>query len=137
MEWGEVLFGFDGRINRSTFWLKGVLPVMAITIVVAAALVAVTFLLLPEGAGFLAILGFVVLWLPLVWAQFAVATKRFHDIGASGWWCLALLVPYLGIGVILVLGLWPGSRGDNEYGPPQGSEDPWARSAPSHYPVGE
>jgi uncharacterized membrane protein YhaH (DUF805 family) len=44
--------------------------------------------------------------------------KRCHDRGKSGWWCLLLLVPFVGlIWAIIDLGILPGTVGPNEYGP--------------------
>ena len=44
--------------------------------------------------------------------------KRCHDRGKSGWWCLLLLVPFVGlVWAIIDLGILPGTVGANEYGP--------------------
>ncbi|WP_437678435.1 hypothetical protein [Sorangium sp. So ce131] len=32
MSWRQIWFSFEGRISRSTFWLKGVLPLYGIVI---------------------------------------------------------------------------------------------------------
>lgn len=56
----------------------------------------------------------------VVWV--ALTVRRLHDMNATGWLViiaiLVALVPYLGyLLVILVLGLWPGTKGANGYGP--------------------
>lgn len=47
----------------------------------------------------------------------AVATRRLHDIGKSGWWQLIGFVPLLGAIVLIVLFARDGATGLNEYGP--------------------
>jgi uncharacterized membrane protein YhaH (DUF805 family) len=50
--------------------------------------------------------------IPTLWMVFAIYTKRFHDIDKSAWWLFALLIP----GFPLVLGLLPGTEGNNRFG---------------------
>lgn len=134
MEWTDVLFSFDGRINRSTFWLKGVLRVVALALLGSAIFVAGAVVLDFAGVGpAVVVLAYIIVPL-MVWANLAVCAKRFHDLGLSGWFNLALFIPYLNVAVLLVLGLVPGNRGDNAYGSPQGVDpwggrDPWARKS--------
>lgn len=40
--------------------------------------------------------------------------KRCHDLNISGWWCLTLIVPILGLLFLFV----PGTKGGNRFGPP-------------------
>jgi len=48
----------------------------------------------------------------LIWCALAVQTKRWHDHGMSGTWCLMTLVPFLGpIVVFVVLGCTRGTYG--------------------------
>jgi len=42
------------------------------------------------------------------------AIKRCHDMGISGWWTIVGFIPF----VALVGVFWPGTRGDNRFGPP-------------------
>ena len=54
----------------------------------------------------------------LIWMEFALCIKRFHDHNSSGWWCLVLLVPAVGVVFFVVeLGMMRGTKGDNNYGP--------------------
>ena len=48
----------------------------------------------------------------------AVAIRRLHDGGRSGWWLLVSLVPILGPIALLVLMVLPGSPGANQFGSP-------------------
>ncbi len=47
----------------------------------------------------------------------AVAVRRLHDTGRSGWWYLISLVPSVGDIVLLVFMLLASTPGDNVYGP--------------------
>jgi uncharacterized membrane protein YhaH (DUF805 family) len=49
----------------------------------------------------------------------AVAVRRLHDIGKSGWYILVLIIPLVGIIWLLILLVREGDRGANAYG-----EDP-------------
>jgi len=52
----------------------------------------------------------------------AVAIRRLHDTGRSGWWILISLVPLIGTIVLLVFTVQDSQPGDNEYGPnPKGA----------------
>lgn len=46
----------------------------------------------------------------------AVAVRRLHDIGLSGWWLLLGLVPIIGGIVLLVLTVQDSKPGENQYG---------------------
>jgi uncharacterized membrane protein YhaH (DUF805 family) len=46
----------------------------------------------------------------------AVAVRRLHDTGRSGWWLLIGLVPLLGAIVLLYFLVQEGAAGDNPYG---------------------
>ena len=65
----------------------------------------------------------VALGLLLIWAQLALAAKRFHDVGKAGWFCLLLFVPLVGLIAFIYLLFARGEDRDNQYGP--------GRSAPS------
>ena len=62
---------------------------------------------------------------PLTWVymlallipNLAVAVRRLHDTGKSGWWLLIGLIPLVGWIVLIVFYCLEGQRGTNEYGP--------------------
>ncbi len=104
MSWGDIFFGFRGRINRKTYWAGSVLVGVAGFLFAALlAYLATGNPLAPEvwerpadksgiwGPVWLAYFGF------LVWPSTALAVKRFHDRGRPVWiwyiyYCLALVV---------------------------------------------
>ena len=110
---------FSGRTRRSGYWYA----------ILANFLVALVLSLLAWVVG---VLGTVlnlyelVALIPLI----ALAIRRLHDSGHSGWWYLLTLT---GIGSIVLL-VWfcQDSGPDNKYGPsPKGY-----RAAPGGYPAG-
>jgi uncharacterized membrane protein YhaH (DUF805 family) len=51
-----------------------------------------------------------------MWSSIAIAVKRWHDFGKSGWFQMLAIVPYAGILVEIILGFIPGTRGANRFG---------------------
>jgi uncharacterized membrane protein YhaH (DUF805 family) len=47
----------------------------------------------------------------------AVAVRRLHDVGKSGWFLLIGLIPLIGFIWLLVLFLTEGKPGENKWGP--------------------
>ena len=114
----DALLQFEGRVNRATFWVTWLGIAAA---VMAAGLGAAVFL--PDAVNrgnslttlIAAVLIFVFAML-FTFLSFANQAKRWHDIGQSAWWTLLTFVPGIGLIVLLVLGLLPGTEGPNKYG---------------------
>jgi uncharacterized membrane protein YhaH (DUF805 family) len=109
-------FRFDGRIGRIPY-LAGVVAAACVGFWVYWIVLALVH---ESGAA-------VAFWLalPLVlWITWAVSLKRAHDFNRSWGTALGLivlgLVPYIGVLSGLVMLAWPGTAGDNEYGPGTG-----------------
>ena len=116
----DLLFSFQGRANRARFWLVnvGLMVVEAIVFGVAgggamasgdpsAAMASMGVL------GIVCLLVFIVLF----WIGLAIAVKRWHDRGKSGWWVLIALVPVIGgLWYIVECGFLKGTTGANAYG---------------------
>jgi uncharacterized membrane protein YhaH (DUF805 family) len=100
----SLLFSINGRISRGPFWL-----IYLILFAVTAALV----LFIETKTTNNPVLAILVL-IFLVWIAFCITVKRLHDIDASGW--LSIPVVLIPIAVILV-GSFPGTVGPNQYGP--------------------
>ena len=102
---------FTDRASRSEYWWFA--GAVWLAYVISFALLAISVEL-----GF--IVYFVILFGTLV-PGLAVAVRRLHDTGRSGWWLLLGLVPLLGI-VLIVFMLLDSESGQNRYGaPPAGS----------------
>lgn len=95
---------FDGRSGRPEYWWF----VLAYVIV---------FVLLSFLSGIAGIITWVanLLSLALFIPSIAVAVRRMHDIGKSGWWVLIALIPILGWIAFIYFAAQP-STGANEHG---------------------
>ncbi|AUX40064.1 uncharacterized protein SOCE26_014600 [Sorangium cellulosum] len=125
MSWRQIWFSFEGRISRSTFWLKGVLPLYGILVafcIVYGILAVVVEQVQSEALSTSAtVLGMILLVVGLCvffWIQLAIYVKRWHDRGKSGWWQLIALIPYLGsLWAFIECGCLAGNPGPNQFGP--------------------
>jgi len=105
----QILFSFRGRVPRKIYWLYGVLgPLLGSAI----------------GEMLLGIAGVnehrsdLAMSLLFAWPHAAVAVKRWHDRGKSGWWILLNLIPLIGnVWSLVETGLLRGTHGDNRFGP--------------------
>jgi uncharacterized membrane protein YhaH (DUF805 family) len=94
MDWGNLFFKFDGRINRGKFWIAAlVYAVLDLTLVIIG-------YLLDENGAFQAING--MLGIVILISAIAVGIKRLHDRNKSGWYLLPF---YLLPGILLGAGL--------------------------------
>ena len=127
---GALLFGFQGRIRRTTYWLASIGTSVAVG-VVASVVFAVAIGMAASGtaadgtvsaAGSTAA-GMVMLWLaPLyiaaIWIGIALGVKRCHDRNYPGVMILICLVPFLGwLWALIDLGFIDGTPGPNQFGP--------------------
>ena len=55
-------------------------------------------------------------YIPLVWISTALAAKRMHDHGKSGWFQLLGMIPLVGIYIFALCGCMRGTVGPNAYG---------------------
>ena len=92
MNFGQLFFGFKGRINRGKYWL-------AILIFVIVGLIMATINYIADQALPAQLLGIIVN-IGLFISGLAVGIKRLHDRDRSGWWLLLFyLLPSLLFGV--------------------------------------
>jgi uncharacterized membrane protein YhaH (DUF805 family) len=108
---GTLLFSFEGRINRATYWTRAFPALLAGGLIVVATQ-ALEFRVFGTS-GVLSI----ALSLAGLWPAFAVTIKRLHDRGRSAWFLLTFLIPVLGP-IWLLVEVWalPGTRGANNFG---------------------
>ena len=90
---------FSGRASRSEYWW----------FVLFYFLVALVSAFLGHIISGLVALA---LFLP----SLAVAVRRLHDIGKSGWWILIGFVPLVGWLILLYFAVQPSQDGANDYG---------------------
>ena len=94
---------FSGRATRAEFWwwvLVSNLVVVGVTIVDGA----LSAFLVSLGIPFVSPLG-ILLAIGIFLPSLAVAVRRLHDIGKSGWWLLVWYVTYLVASLTLLVSL--------------------------------
>ena len=87
--WIKLFTTADGRISRKQFWLHGVLPLIGVSIVLRV-IVYIALFIMPATMILFADL---VIFLILLWPQFCISSKRFHDVGYPGWYNLLWIAP--------------------------------------------
>ena len=109
-----ALFSLRGRMRRISFFLGSLLLGCVFWFVVAQIVYA------GPGTDREALWGGVFILVAGVscWCLIAMAVKRLHDMGLTGWLALILLLPGFWMFAMPVLALWPGMDDDNKYGPP-------------------
>jgi len=98
MDWGHLLFGFSGRINRAKYWLWILLYLIAAIIVGI-----VVYVISSPTIGNLPIVGNLVqlaFSIAAFVSSLAVVTKRLHDRAKSAAWLIVyVLIPSILLGV--------------------------------------
>ena len=98
MEWGHLFFNFDGRVNRSRFWIAAL-----IFAAIYAAMIILDYVT-DQSVVFQAVNG--MLGIVMLIASIAVGVKRLHDRNKSGWY---LLLFYLVPSILVVIGVLIGA----------------------------
>ena len=103
---------YSGRARRKEYWMFFLFNM--IFAICAAVLDNVLGLTFKQGIpyGFLYLIYALFMFIP----GLAVAVRRLHDVGKSGWWYFIALVPLIGGIWLIVLFATEGTRGNNEYG---------------------
>jgi uncharacterized membrane protein YhaH (DUF805 family) len=91
INWGHLLFGFSGRINRAKWWLAFLIS--AIIGVVASIVSGVTSYGVGAAVTLLA-------FIPQFWISLAASVKRLHDLNRTGGW---LVLFYLGPALLVIV----------------------------------
>jgi uncharacterized membrane protein YhaH (DUF805 family) len=89
--WVSLFTTAEGRISRKQFWLHGVLPLIGVSIVLRI-LVYVLLIIMPVTMILFADLA---IFLILLWPQYCISSKRFHDVGYPGWYNLLWIIPVI------------------------------------------
>ncbi len=107
-----LFFSLSGRVSRAAYFLAGLL------LAIAQALPLYRVMLVPEGSpqGQMWAVIFGVIFFASLWCNVALAVKRLHDFGKPGILAVLLFIPVVSIVAFLVLCLFPGDAGANQYG---------------------
>lgn len=100
---------FNGRATRTQYWMF----ILFYIIFYIVAGVIDSFI----TGGLLTLVFALGMLIPSI----AIAARRLHDTGRTGWWQLIALIPVIGT-IVLIVFLVLDSEGDNQYGPnPKGA----------------
>jgi uncharacterized membrane protein YhaH (DUF805 family) len=99
MSMTQLLFSFQGRLNRKPYWMTVIATMVIIIVLLLFALILIREHRF-EFAG-LTLTLLVILYIPLIWIGLAIGAKRLHDRDKSAWW---LLVFYAAPGILSTAG---------------------------------
>lgn len=102
---------FTGRSRRTAYWMFVLFNVLAI--ILANVIDNVLGLAGDGGYGPLSMIYGLAVFLP----GLALAIRRLHDTGRSGWWMLISFLPLIGLIVLIVFFVQDSQPGSNQYGP--------------------
>jgi uncharacterized membrane protein YhaH (DUF805 family) len=117
IEWyKKVVFenyaNFSGRARRSEYWYFLLMNmIIAIVAIIIDSVSGLNIAPLPYGYVYI---GYALLTLL---PGLAVAVRRLHDVGKSGWFILISFIPFIGAIWLLVLFCSEGESNTNAYGP--------------------
>jgi len=103
---------FSGRARRKEYWMFVLFNmIFAIVAMILDNILGLTAGELPYG-----VLYYLYVLAVLI-PGLAVAVRRLHDVGKSGWMILIALIPIIGAIWLLVLMVTDSNPGENQYGP--------------------
>jgi uncharacterized membrane protein YhaH (DUF805 family) len=110
------LLGVSGRTRRVAFIN---ITAYALLMIALALGVASTYADAPREALFIAKAGGLSLVIMAsLWLLVSVGIRRLHDMNRSGLWLLTVLIPAVNTLLFLMLVIWPGHGGGNQFGAP-------------------
>ena len=102
---------FSGRARRKEYWMFVLFNmIFAIVAMILDNVLGIAM----EGIGYGPLYGLYVL--AMLIPGLAVAVRRLHDVGKSGWMILIALIPLIGAIWLLVLMVTDSNAGENQYG---------------------
>lgn len=105
---------FEGRSRRSEYWYFVLAQfVLSLGVGIVIGLVGA----MSNSLAMLSLAVYVIASLALIVPGIAVAIRRMHDLGYSGWMLLIGLIPFLGGFVLLYFMCTEGEPGANKWGP--------------------
>lgn len=99
----SIYFKWDGRINRTTYWLYS-LPLLLVFLANNYFIYDINDTL------------YLIIMALILYPQMMINIKRSHDRNRTGFFSLILLVPILSLWPLIEFGFIRGSEGFNKYG---------------------
>ena len=111
---------FSGRARRKEYWMFTLVYVIISTGCTVLDNVLGTVFMMDAGPLGEISMGYgwayIICWLIHFIPGLALAVRRLHDVGKSGWFYLIFLIPIIGVIWLLVLFCLEGKKEDNKYG---------------------
>ena len=114
------IFSFNGRIGRLRYLAYGLGVNFVLMLVMIPLMGATAFVggaSGPESMGALSMIAMAVFYIVTIVVSVMFAKRRLNDLNRSGWWMLLFIVPIVNFLLALYLIFFPGTDGDNNYGP--------------------
>jgi uncharacterized membrane protein YhaH (DUF805 family) len=107
-----LFFRFSGRLNRAAY----ILTFLFMLVVMSFPLYQ--FMRVPQESAAAQAWStvFGIVFLVFLWGHIASSVKRLHDMGKPGIMAVSLFIPVVSIIAFLVLCIFPGDAGPNNYG---------------------
>ena len=120
-------FQFSGRAPRREFWYFVLFTmILSSLFAIGGEMLGLFYMIpldIPDASG----TGTITQQIPLNLAQvgfglatfipsLAIAIRRLHDIGKSGWWYLIIFIPLIGMLVLLAFFVMGSEQSENKYG---------------------
>jgi len=102
---------FAGRARRKEYWMF-----VLFNVIISIVLGFIDGMMGTGGHSGIGLLGGIYT-LAVLLPAIAVAARRLHDTGRTGWWLLIAFVPIIGALVLLVFMVLDSQPGTNDYGP--------------------
>lgn len=99
------IFTYGGRASRSAFWWFALLQVIAYAVVSW----------ISDDSRVAGIILDIVIGIPFILAGIALAVRRLHDSGRTGWWWWIGFIPVIGGIILLIFYLLSPTPGPNKY----------------------
>ena len=112
------IISFNGRIGRMRYLAYGMginflLMLVMIPVMGASAFVGGS----ADGMSGLTMVTVGVFYLATIVISVMFAKRRLNDLNRSGWWCLLFIVPIANLLLAIYMLFFPGTDGDNNWGP--------------------
>lgn len=111
----EKIYTIKGRLNRLAY-LKYILILSLISFILNFTISVIATLLTGNAESTLVYILSAAVTLPLSVGSIMVAIRRLHDLNRSGWFLLAVIIPFLNIILGIYMLCFKGTDGANKYG---------------------